>query len=269
MYTMASARQGGHPGSLVHCQPRRFFGTQPWTGMEIITREAAIAAGLRKYFTGIPCVPHGHICERNVYQYRCVECLSIRNAAIRAKDPQRYRDEAAKRRAISPEKHKLQQAQYRAENREVLRQRTAQWRLKNRDAHLASQANYYQRNREARIAAVVSRERNRLALDGLFALKKRVRCLVKDAAARRGHSRGVKTEAILGCSWEFFHAHIERQFLPGMTWENRSRWHIDHIVPMATAMTEAEVLALNHFTNLRPIWAAENLKKGDRSLFLL
>ncbi len=237
--------------------------------MEIITREAAIAAGLRKYFTGIPCVPHGHICERNVYQYRCVECLSIRNAAIRAKDPQRYRDEAAKRRAISPEKHKLQQAQYRAENREVLRQRTAQWRLKNRDAHLASQANYYQRNREARIAAVVSRERNRLALDGLFALKKRVRCLVKDAAARRGHSRGVKTEAILGCSWEFFHAHIERQFLPGMTWENRSRWHIDHIVPMATAMTEAEVLALNHFTNLRPIWAAENLKKGDRSLFLL
>ena len=64
-------------------------------------------------------------------------------------------------------------------------------------------------------------------------------------------------------------AHIERQFLRGMNWENRDKWHIDHIVPLATAKSEAEVLALNHFTNLRPIWSRDNLSKGAKQTHLL
>ncbi len=54
-----------------------------------------------------------------------------------------------------------------------------------------------------------------------------------------------------------------------MSWENRALWHIDHIVAMATAVTEADVLALNHFTNLRPLWGVDNLKKGAKQTHLL
>lgn len=54
-----------------------------------------------------------------------------------------------------------------------------------------------------------------------------------------------------------------------MTWANRHLWHIDHIVPMATATTEAEAIALNHFTNLRPVWGADNLAKGAKQTHLL
>ena len=54
-----------------------------------------------------------------------------------------------------------------------------------------------------------------------------------------------------------------------MTWANRSDWHIDHIRPMSEASSEAEVLALNHFTNLRPMWALDNLRKGTRVTSLL
>jgi hypothetical protein len=38
--------------------------------------------------------------------------------------------------------------------------------------------------------------------------------------------------------------------------DNKGRygWHIDHIVPIAFGTTE-EIYLLNHYTNLRPLWA--------------
>jgi hypothetical protein len=46
-----------------------------------------------------------------------------------------------------------------------------------------------------------------------------------------------------------------------MSWENHGEWHVDHIVPLASAKTEAEVAALFALTNLRPLWASENQRK--------
>jgi hypothetical protein len=54
-----------------------------------------------------------------------------------------------------------------------------------------------------------------------------------------------------------------------MNWENRDQWHVDHIVPLATAKNEQDVIALNHFSNLRPLWAKENLQKGSKLNFLI
>lgn len=54
-----------------------------------------------------------------------------------------------------------------------------------------------------------------------------------------------------------------------MTWENRSEWHLDHIVPLATATTAEEVAALNHFTNFRPLWALDNMLKSDNVTHLI
>ena len=45
--------------------------------------------------------------------------------------------------------------------------------------------------------------------------------------------------------------------------------HIDHIVPISTASTEEEVIALNHFTNLRPMWARDNMVKGAKVTHLI
>jgi hypothetical protein len=40
--------------------------------------------------------------------------------------------------------------------------------------------------------------------------------------------------------------------------------HIDHIFPISSAKTERDTLALNHYTNLRPMWASDNIKKSNK-----
>jgi len=107
-------------------------------------------------------------------------------------------------------------------------------------------------------------KRHKVATDPLFALIGRCRARVNQSFRKNGYTKRSKTHEIIGCSWEFLRGFIERQFKPGMTWENRSEWHIDHIIPLASAKTEEDVIKLNHYTNLRPLWAEENLKKSDK-----
>jgi hypothetical protein len=106
--------------------------------------------------------------------------------------------------------------------------------------------------------------------DPLYALKKRIRSLIGNAFVAAGSRKNEETQAILGCTWEQFSSHIERQFTPGMNWDRMGREiHIDHIRPLALAATAEEVRALNHFTNLRPMWAAENIAKGAKVVALI
>lgn len=84
-----------------------------------------------------------------------------------------------------------------------------------------------------------------------------------------GGRKTQRAEAILGCTWAQFVVHIERQFTKGMDWENRGQWHIDHIIPLATARDVSDVVRLNHYLNLRPMWGEENIAKGAKLLTLL
>jgi hypothetical protein len=69
---------------------------------------------------------------------------------------------------------------------------------------------------------------------------------------------------MLGCSYEDFKLHIEAQFVSGMSWENRSEWHLDHIIPVSSAINEDDLIRLNHYTNFQPLWAVDNLKKSNK-----
>lgn len=111
--------------------------------------------------------------------------------------------------------------------------------------------------------------RERLKVDPVFAMECRVRGHLNTSIKRLGYTKRSRTHEILGCNWEFFKAHIERQFIKGMNWQNRNEWHIDHIVPIASAQTEEDVMRLNHFTNLRPLWAKDNLSKSDKLTHLI
>ncbi len=79
-----------------------------------------------------------------------------------------------------------------------------------------------------------------------------------------GPRRSKRLNEIIGCDPKFLRAYIEARFLPGMTWENRHLWHIDHVFPVSRAKTKAEAIKLCHYTNLQPLWAGDNLAKADK-----
>lgn len=76
---------------------------------------------------------------------------------------------------------------------------------------------------------------------------------------------------ICGCDLVSLRKHLERQFEPGMSWENygsspigRAVWHIDHIRPRASFRFEnpSHVLECFNWKNLRPIWGQDNVMKS-------
>lgn len=107
-------------------------------------------------------------------------------------------------------------------------------------------------------------QNNRYQTDPLFKLKKIIRDAIRSSLFLGKNGR--KTQTILGCSFDELRIHLQSKFQPGMTWENFGMygWHIDHIIPLYYGNTDAEIIKLNHYTNLQPLWAKDNLLKGTK-----
>lgn len=78
------------------------------------------------------------------------------------------------------------------------------------------------------------------------------------------NKRGKSYQDILGDTFDNVRLHIENQFKDGMSWSNFGEWHIDHITPLSSGNNNDEWIKLNHYTNLQPLWAKENLEKGAK-----
>ena len=111
---------------------------------------------------------------------------------------------------------------------------------------------------------VYTRERRRSDPD--FRVSLQMRRMVHRVLLAAGHRKTTPTQEALGYSAKELRAHIEAQFKPGMSWEDRSAWHIDHVKPVsafiAKGITDPKII--NALSNLSPLWARDNITKGAR-----
>ena len=144
-------------------------------------------------------------------------------------------------------------------------------RLANSDAYRASEARHRECNREAlaeksRIHCAKRRATPRGRLENT------IRSGVH-AEIKRGSKCGRKTFDILGYNCQELMVHLERQFARGMNWQNYGEWHIDHIRPLSSFIYETpddpDFRKAWGLTNLRPLWAIDNLSKGAKRLLLV
>lgn len=123
-----------------------------------------------------------------------------------------------------------------------------------------SRKTYYNNNKEQ----IIKKFYERLDNDILFKLKHNLRSrLTTFLKTNKGLQKSSFGDYI-GCTQVELKAHLEKQFKPEMSWDNYGKWHIDHIIPLSLAKTEIELHKLCNYNNLQPLWAAENIKKGNR-----
>lgn len=108
--------------------------------------------------------------------------------------------------------------------------------------------------------------RNKRATDPLHKLSANLRNRMGIALKTKKFKKSHKLAQYLGCSLEELVAHLEKQFQPGMSWDNygkgSDKWNVDHIIPLASANTPEELIKLSHYTNLQPLWQPENMRKS-------
>jgi hypothetical protein len=104
--------------------------------------------------------------------------------------------------------------------------------------------------------------------DNLYKLRHILSCRMRSLLKLNSFNKTKSFNKVIGCPPIFLKKHLEKQFTDGMSWGNHGLygWHIDHIIPLSSAKTEEEVYELCHYTNLQPLWAEVNLKKGAKIL---
>lgn len=176
-------------------------------------------------------------------------------------DPQRVERSAAWRKA-NPEKYREHQRNYCQRHKEQIAAKTAARTAsgKGREAARRWRAAHPV---EARAKSIANKKRIRLARPEDLILRNCVNRMVLAANMKKS----AKSRQYIGCHPQFLRNHLEEQFRPGMSWDNYgSVWVVDHIVPLSwwdLRNHPEHLFEASHWTNLQPLFVAENLAKKD------
>lgn len=142
------------------------------------------------------------------------------------------------------------------------RQKTKEWYRENKEKATKYRKEYFSKpeNKE-RINKRLSDRRK----DPIVRLRHIISTGIRDSL-KRGKV-GYRWESLVGYDVEKLMVHLEKHFLPGMAWENRNEWHIDHKIPQVAfnfqTPQDIDFKKCWALKNLQPLWAADNISKND------
>jgi hypothetical protein len=183
--------------------------------------------------------------------------------------------------------------QWQKNNRDAVREKNREWHKKNKEHVLEWKKNYaprkremankrYHENPETRqriIESVKLYRRDPKNRPVIIATRRRLTAeyrknplwRLRNNLRRRllhvlhGNRKAECTMKLVGCTWEQLRLHIQSKFTEGMGWDNYGKWHVDHIKPCNSfdLSKPDEQRKCFNYTNLQPLWAFDNLSKGD------
>ena len=146
-------------------------------------------------------------------------------------------------------------------NREKIKEKSRKYYCKNKEKKLLKNKIYRINNKEKVKAHDIWRSKNNINRKLSLLLRRRTLLALKD------NSKSKNTMYLLGVeNIEFLWKHLELTFKPGMTRENHGKWHVDHIRPCSSfdLSKPEEQAKCFHYSNIQPLWAEENLRKGAK-----
>jgi hypothetical protein len=208
------------------------------------------------------------------YKQENKEKISKQQKEYREKNKEELKAYDKKYRQENKEKISKRHKIYHQKNKKAIKQRQKEYREENKEALNKRHKEYYQKNKESlnkqkrKYLNEYYKKKYKTSPTYKFSviIKKRIHKGLKNV----GHKKQSSSEKLLGCSFEEAHSYITSLFKEGMTWKNHGYrgWHIDHVVPIASfnLADPEEQKKCFHYTNLQPLWAEENLKKGSKIL---
>ena len=187
-----------------------------------------------------------------------------------------YHDQYAR---LNPLKLKRYQADYYQKNKARIDLANDAWITEHAEQMDRYQHQYYLDHRpqkrqyqHMRLKIIQQRHKERMLTDMQYKLKHILRHRIHEAMRRYIGGTGKAGSAVkdLGCSVSFLRTWIESQWLPGMSWDNygikEKQWSMDHIIALAHFdLTDSQQFQRAcHYTNLRPLWHIDNLKKHTK-----
>lgn len=188
--------------------------------------------------------------EKDGLKKRCKACNNRANKEYRERNPESSAASSRNWVLKNPAKAEAKKQRWKDNNPGRHTELARLWRQRNSERHAESMQRYTSRP-DVRIQRTI---------------RERIRQMVKGRKSRR-------TFDLLGYTVDDLKVHLERQFTKGMRWENFGDWHIDHVVPLSsfniTSEFDPELQAAWALSNLRPLWATENLQKRAKRIYLV
>lgn len=134
----------------------------------------------------------------------------------------------------------------------------------------------YNRSEKGKACIKRANEKRTSTPEGLIASRIRAQIYMRLCGRVRGFFRH------LPYTPEELKIHLEKTFLSGMSWENRTLWHIDHIIPLKFKDSNgkffwnqaelADVLSETFrnawgLNNLKTLWGIDNIRKSNKAAF--
>lgn len=170
---------------------------------------------------------------------------------------------------IKEENRKRYNQTYYEKHKESIRARCKEDYAENKELYQEKAKQSYQKHKEKRIKSYLRWVKEKRKTDEVFRITCNIRTRLWHALRNQQADKPCASLDLLGCSVSEYREYIEGLFTEGMTWENYGLhgWHIDHRRPIASfnLLDEEEVKKAFHYTNTQPMWAEENLRKGDKT----
>jgi hypothetical protein len=212
------------------------------------------------------CSKCNQIKDDNMFSISRKTCKTCRSQyyqewSLRNKDSIKVRD--ASHYIEKKDYHNARCSKYYSLNKEKAKESRKLWK-KNNPTYFYE---YTRKNREK----MVKYQKSKYDNDPFYKIAKLLRGRLRKAI--KNNKKVGSAVSDLGCSIAKLKIHLQLKFHRNprgkheyMSWDNYGKWHIDHIIPLSKCnlSNREEFLKACRYTNLQPLWAKDNLSKGNR-----
>ena len=161
---------------------------------------------------------------------------------------------------------KAKAIEYRRKNNKRLSEYKTEYNKNHREEIRGKSKEYYKNHKEEINKRSKKYQKNKSANDPRYRLDGNIATAIWFAL--KGNKAGRKWETLVGYTLQNLIDRLSVNFQIGMTWNNYGDWHIDHSKPQSLFnYTKPEDQAFRDcwsLANLQPMWAEDNLSKGNK-----